>query len=311
MPQTFRTLAEYVKPLDLTPLHPHLTAIDFASLPPHRYQQGVFGFYAIILKENLGCGALQYGLGTYDYQAGTVLCVAPGQLFGPKDDGVKRQGKGKALLIHPAFLQGTPLAEAFSSATFFTYATREALHLSEDERGFFLEQFHAIVQELSRLRDTHSEPILRARLAVLLHLLTRFYERQFASRTPENRAVLSRLETFLASTLPDSPEAPPQALPTVAACAKALSLSPNYLGDLVRKETGSSAQAFIAHAILSRAKTFLADTSASIAQISEVLGFSYPHHFTRFFRKYAGVPPRTIAPPANRRPAPSPPKARA
>ena len=98
MSQHFRTIADYTTFFGLPPQHPHLAYVDFKQLPPFRYRPGIFGFYAIILKENLGCGALQYGLGSYDYQAGTVLCVGPGQLFGPKDDGQLHQGLGKALL---------------------------------------------------------------------------------------------------------------------------------------------------------------------------------------------------------------------
>lgn len=292
MSQHFRTIADYTTPLGLPPQHPHLAYVDFKQLPPFRYRPGIFGFYAIILKEHLGCGALQYGLGSYDYQAGTVLCVGPGQLFGPKDDGQLHQGIGKALCIHPTLLEGTSLAAAFASASFFAYTSREALHLADGERASFLAQFEAIRGELETPQDAHSHALLLAHLDLLLHLLARFYERQFTSRQPDNRALLARLETYLASALPAAPDAPVAELPTVAACAKALFLSPNYFGDLVRKETGASAQAFISHAILNRACDFLRHTEASIAQIGLTLGFSYPHHFTRFFRHHTGLTPR-------------------
>lgn len=292
MPEHFRTLADYTAPLGLTPQHPHLAYVDFAQLPPFRYRQGIYGFYAIILKEHLGCGALQYGLGSYDYQAGTVLCVGPGQLFGPKDDGQRHQGIAKALLIHPDLLDGTPLAAAFASASFFAYTSREALHLADDERVRFLAQVEAIRGELETPQDAHSRALLLAHLDLLLHLLARFYERQFTSRQPDNRALLARLETYLASVLPAAPDCPASALPTVAACAKALFLSPNYFGDLVRKETGASAQTFIARAMIRRAQAFLFQPGVTAAQVSAAFGFSYPHHFTRFFRNYTGLTPR-------------------
>lgn len=291
MPKTFKTIAAYADHFGITPLHPLLTVIDFRKLAPFRRAPGIYGFYAIILKEDLGCGALQYGLGSYDYQAGTILCVSPGQLFGPKDDGRLHHGIGRALLIHPDFLVGTPLTAAFAKASFFAYSTREALHLSEDERAQFCALLAAIEAELHLPPDAHSVPLLHARLDLVLHLLARFYERQFASRAPENRTLLARLETYLASILPPSPERPASALPTVTACAKALSLSPNYFGDLIHRETGSTAQALIAHAILARAKEFLRHPTCSIAQVAIAFGFSYPHHFTRFFRKYTGLTP--------------------
>lgn len=292
MSQHFRTIADYTTSFGLPPQHPHLAYVDFKQLPPFRYRPGIFGFYAIIFKEHLGCGALQYGLGSYDYQAGTVLCVGPGQLFGPKDDGQLHQGLGKALFIHPTLLEGSSLAAAFASASFFAYTSREALHLADGERASFLAQFEAIRGELETPQDAHSHALLLAHLDLLLHLLARFYERQFSSRQPDNRALLARLETYLASALPAEPDAPVAELPTVAACAKALFLSPNYFGDLVRKETGASAQAFISRAILNRACDFLRHTEASIAQIGLTLGFSYPHHFTRFFRHHTGLTPR-------------------
>ena len=229
MSQHFRTIADYTTSFGLPPQHPYLAYVDFKQLPPFRYRPGIFGFYAIILKENLGCGAIQYGLGSYDYQAGTVLCVGPGQLFGPKDDGQLHQGLGKALCIHPTLLEGTSLAAAFASASFFAYTSREALHLADGERASFLAQLEAIHGELETPQDAHSHALLLAHLDLLLHLLARFYERQFTSRQPDNRALLARLETYLASALPAAPDAPVAELPPSPPAQRRSSSRPTIL----------------------------------------------------------------------------------
>lgn len=271
-------------------LHPLATVIDFGRLPPHPHCRKRLGFYALMLKDTRTCGALRYGLSTYDYREGTLLCLAPNQVVGDPDDGRLYTAKGFALLFHPDLLRGTPAARAVRACDFFGYASNEALHMSKPERAAVLSCFRAIRDELRRGADRHTRVIAAAHIEALLGLCARFYDRQFATRQPTNRDLLARFEAFLDDWFA-SGRSRDEGLPTVAACAKALSLSPNYFGDLVRKETGITAQEHIHRAILAKAKEALAASDDSVSEIAYRLGFKYPQHLGRLFRRAEGVTP--------------------
>ena len=80
-------------------------------------------------------------------------------------------------------------------------------------------------------------------------------------------------------------------LPTVQYCARELHLSPNYFGDLIKKETGKTAQEHIQLYVIDTAKERIADRGLSISEIAYDLGFKYPAHFTRLFKNVVGCTP--------------------
>jgi AraC-like DNA-binding protein len=77
-------------------------------------------------------------------------------------------------------------------------------------------------------------------------------------------------------------------LPSVPGCADDLHLSANYLGDLIKKETGKSAQEYIQNKIIDLAKSKIFDTGKTVNDIAFELGFKYPQHFTRLFKHLVG-----------------------
>ena len=108
---------DYNDSLGCETLHPLVSVIDFSEVRPIRSSLRSFGVYAIFLKD-VKCGDMIYGRQTYDYQEGTLVCLAPGQVFGAKDDGQLRQPKGWALLFHPDLLRGTQLGRNIRNYTF-------------------------------------------------------------------------------------------------------------------------------------------------------------------------------------------------
>jgi AraC family transcriptional regulator, transcriptional activator of pobA len=80
-------------------------------------------------------------------------------------------------------------------------------------------------------------------------------------------------------------------LPSVAWCASELNLSANYFGDLIKKETGKTAQEYVQSKVIDVAKEKIFDQSKSIGQIAYELGFKYPQHFTRLFKQRVGQSP--------------------
>ncbi len=272
-------------------LHPLVSVVDFSQLQTTvRSQLNMFGFYAVFLKEVM-CGDLIYGRQTYDYQAGTLVCLAPGQLFGVKDDGRPHRPQGWALLFHPDLLRGTELGRNIGRYTFFSYEVREALHLSEQERQTVIDCMRNILHELQHAIDQHSRTLIVNNIEMLLNYCTRFYDRQFLTRSQvANKDILARFERILndyfRSGLPQT-----LGLPTVRYCAGELCLSPNYFGDLVKRETGRTAQEHIRLKLIDTSKELLFDRQHTVSDVAYRLGFKYPAHFTRLFKQVIGCSP--------------------
>ena len=280
---------DYNDSLGCETLHPLVSVIDFSEVRPIRSSLRSFGVYAIFLKD-VKCGDMIYGRQTYDYQEGTLVCLAPGQVFGAKDDGQLRQPKGWALLFHPDLLRGTQLGRNIRNYTFFSYESYEALHLSEQERHVVIDCLQNIAGELQHAIDKHSRTLIVSNIELLLNYSVRFYERQFTTRSDVNKDALSGFERLLNDYFRD--DAPQRdGVPSVRWCAEQLHLSANYFGDLVKKETGKSAQEYIQLKVIDIAKERMFDTTKSISEIAYELGFRYPQHFTRLFKKCVGQSP--------------------
>ena len=280
---------QYNELLHVETLHPLVSVIDFSQCRMTEHIRFSFGFYAIFLKE-VRCGDLVYGRSTYDYQEGTLVCLAPGQCIGIDNRGVKFQPKGWALLFHPDLLRGTSLGRNIAGYTFFSYEVNEALHLSEQERQVMMDCLQNIQSELKHAIDKHSRTLIVSNIELLLNYSTRFYERQFITRNNVNRDVLAGFERLLGDYFAgDRPER--DGVPSVRWCAEQLHLSANYFGDLVKKETGKSAQEYIQLKVIDIAKERIFDPGRSISEIAYSLGFRYPQHFTRLFKKVVGCSP--------------------
>lgn len=285
---------DYNKWVGVETLNPLVSVIDFSKCEEHEVTKSLkrLGFYTVFLKD-VNCGDLIYGRQTYDYQEGTLVFVAPGQVIGVVNDGVKLKvkPKGWALLFHPDLLRGTPLAKEIHTFSFFSYKSNEALHLSEKEREVVTECFRNIQHELEHDIDKHSKRLITSNIELFLNYCVRFYDRQFITRDNVNKDILSRLEEIINGYY-ISGTAAEKGLLSVAYCADALHLSPNYLGDLIKKETGLSPQMHIRRALIGMAKDYLNDPLLTINEISYKLGFQYPQHFTRMFKKDTGQTPK-------------------
>lgn len=273
----------------LPTLHPLVSVIDFSGVGSAQHARMRFGFYAVFLKE-VKCGDIRYGRNLYDYQEGTLVFVAPGQVAGFNSNGESYRPRGWALLFHPDLLQGTPLGRRMKDYTFFSYEVNEALHLSGQEQNTVIDCMRNIGAELGRSIDKHSRTLIVANIELLLNYCVRFYDRQFITREHVNRDVLVRFERVLDDYFQsDRPQE--LGLPSVRYCADRLNLSANYLGDLLKKETGRSAQDHIQSKLIDVAKEKVFDPGKSVSEIAYELGFKYPQHFSRLFKKRMGCSP--------------------
>lgn len=284
------TVDQYNKFYGLETLHPMVSVVDLSKAHPVRHVRMNLGFYALFLKQ-LKCGDMIYGRRYYDYQEGTVVSTAPGQVLGVEDTtGELFQPKALGLLFHPDFIRGTSLGQNISSYTFFSYEVNEALHLSEQERLIVIDCLNKIQLELQHAIDKHSKRLITMNIELLLDYCMRFYERQFITRGEVNSDTLMKFEHLLNEYL-SSEKARAEGLPTVKYFADKVYLSPNYFGDLIKKETGKSAQEYIQLKMMDVAKELILDTSKTVSQIAYEMGFQYPQHFVRVFKKRVGCTP--------------------
>ena len=233
---------------------------------------------------------LLYGRETYDYQEGTLVFLAPGQVAGINSNGEIYQPKGHALIFHPDLVHGTALGKHIQDYTFFSYQSKEALHVSEQERRIVMDCFTKIRYELERAIDKHSKRLIVSNIELFLDYCVRFYDRQFITRDKVHNGILERFETLL-NDYYHSEQPQTIGLPSVAYCADKLHLSPSYFGDLIKKETGKTAQECIQTKVIDVAKEKIFDRGKSVNQISYELGFRYPQHFTRLFKQRVGHSP--------------------
>jgi AraC-like DNA-binding protein len=268
--------------------HPLVSVVDMSKAKPTQSARIHFGFYCVFLKE-IKCGDLKYGCNYYDYQEGTLVFVAPGQILGVNSKEYI-QPKGWALLFHPDLIRGTSLGHNIKNYTFFSYEANEALHLSEKERQIILDCLNKIEYELQQSIDKHSKTLIANNIELLLNYCMRFYDRQFITRNNVNKDILVKFENLLddyfKSEMPQT-----IGLPTVKYCAEIIHLSANYLGDLIKKETGKSPQEHIQLKLMNIAKERIFDTSKSVSEIAYELGFKHPQHFSRMFKSETGYSP--------------------
>lgn len=270
-------------------LHPLINVLDYADLKMLEPASYNYGFYCVFFKDTK-CGDLRYGKETYDYQEESLLFVAPGQILTVDKYPTGVKPKGKVIIFHPDFIRGTALGNLMNDYSFFSYASNEALHLSKKERETILNIFDLIKDELKQNLDKHSQTLVISHLQLLFNYSTRFYDRQFITRKHVNKGILSKFEDILSNYF--SSDKPVMiGLPSVAYCADELHLSANYFGDLIKKETGVSAMEYIQTKLIDVAKERIFDVDKSISEIAYDLGFKYPQHFNRLFKKKLGMTP--------------------
>ncbi|RZK38742.1 MAG: AraC family transcriptional regulator [Pedobacter sp.] len=285
----FNTVDDYNKFNNHETLHPLVSIIDFSKAHQRTGSKMNFNLYCIFLKD-VKCGDLKYGRATYDYQEGTLVFVSPGQVLDVENKVDFYQPMGHGLVFHPDLIKGTSLAKSMTEYNFFSYQTNEALHLSAKERQLVLDLFSKIATELAQSVDKHSKKLIASNIELFFNYCERFYDRQFITRQHVSSGILERFEDLLNNYF--SSEKPYSiGLPSVAYCADKLHLSSNYFGDLIKKETGKTAQEYIQNKIIDVAKERVFDVDRSISQIAYDLGFKYPQHFNRLFKQKTGSTP--------------------
>jgi AraC-like DNA-binding protein len=273
--------------------HPLVTVLDFSKVTENveEYSKVTTDFYSIMFK-NYCKNKMKYGRKAIDFQDGNLICIAPNQTIDMDNEEEEREGKmGWGLFFHPDLIRATTLNEKLKDYTFFNYEISEALHLSDKEKGVLYECVQKIQAELQENIDVYSQYIIVSTIELLLNYCSRFYGRQMITRSQNNKLTINQIEGILthyfsANTIQE------QGLPTVKYLAEQVHLSPSYLSDLLKKETGKNAQEHIHFYLIEEAKNLLLNSEKNVNEIAYNLGFEYPQYFNTLFKKKTGRTPK-------------------
>ena len=273
------------------PEHPLISWINYADIqisPEYNNISWVYDFYFISLKRNLD-GKIRYGHQHYDLDEGTMVFIAPGQVFSIEANQSSPNRTGWMLLLHPDFLWNTPLAKTIKNYEYFGYAVNEALFLSEKEEMVINQVIGNIKNEYHAHIDKFTQQIIISHLEVLLNYAERFYHRQFLTRKKSNHQMLDRLDQLLDDHFKGN--TPEKGLPTVQYIAGQLNISPDYLSSLLKVSTGRNTQQHIHEKLIEKAKEKLTSTDLSVSVIAYELGFEHSQSFSKLFKSKTNLSP--------------------
>jgi len=274
------------------PQHPLVIVYSHNNLkPPGTFigKQVAIDLYHVAYKM-CADGSFGYGRNTYDFQEGTMIFTKPGQVMTIEEWKHDENSGGWSLFFHPDLIRKSNLGTHIDDYSFFSYDVHEALHLSDDEKKTVAEIKDKIVREYSSNIDKHSQKLIVSNIELMLDYCTRFYDRQFYTRENLNKDLVTKFEKLLRNYY-ESGKALETGVPSVKYCGLELNMSSNYLSDLLKKETGRNALEHIHHFIVDKAKTQLLNSTQSVSQIAYQLGFEYPQHFSKVFKRKTGVSP--------------------
>lgn len=263
--------------LDKTNLREELRSLKFS-----------INLYTITMKNSKECW-LKYGRQVYDFSAGSLLFTSPGQVFLLDSVYDDLHCEGWMLCFHPDLIRDSHIEEKMIEYTYFSYDTYEALHLSNQETLMVNEVINNITKEYTLSEDDFSKSILLSYIEVLLNYSSRFYARQFETRSKSNKDYLIKFEEILKKAFRDTSNF--NHIPSVKEIAKELGYSPNYLSDMLKKETGLTGSEHIQNHMLEKAKSLLVNKSLTINDISIILGFEQQSNFSKFFKSKTGKSP--------------------
>lgn len=270
------------------PEHPMLSLLRIIPGMTLNFNEFTCDFYMIGLK-NVRAGHWLYGRTRFDHDKGSMVFWKPRQVIEIKN--LEFEDDGYILLFHEDFLLGSTLQSEINKYAFFDYETDEALHLSPKEEKTMLRLFDSLVTEYGNNEDEFSRDIIIANINTMLNYAERYYKRQFLNRKPLVGKTVSAFNHFLDNYLKED-KLPEEGLSSVTSMASALHISPRYLSDLLKMETGKTAQELIHIFLINEAKNKLRASGENVSEIAYSLGFENMSYFSKLFKKETGLTPK-------------------
>ena len=280
---------DYARFVDAPVLHPLIGIIHYDELAPFRHSLNNYGVYGLFIQRQFPRN-LSYGMRKWQVSDGSIIAVEPGQIGGLEDNGERISLCGWVLLWSPELLHGSELERQIDSYQFFSYFFDGSLRMEPDEWLCITQLLTQMRQELQAHEDSPSlRSVLLGYLRLILEYCNRIYLRQLSEEDRGETDLLKRFHDLLQTYFRENRQLS-QGLPTVAWCASELAYSPRYFGDIVHKATGGTAIGYIHNYIINPAKSLLMQ-GHHISETSRLLGFDFPHHFTRLFKRITGITP--------------------
>lgn len=242
----------------------------------------------IIAFKKIKSGMFMYGRTQYDHDNGCLFFAKPRQIIEMKD--LEFEEKGYMLMIHEDYFNGHEIRKRIENYSFFDYEVTEALQLSPKEEQIILELYDKIEIEYYNNPDEFSREIILSHISSILNYAHRFYKRQFIDRAQVNGKMVSKFNDALKKYINEG-KLENVGLPSVNYLAEQLFVSPRYLSDLLKQETGKTVMELIHVFLISEAKNLLRLDEKGVAEIAYHLGFENASYFTKLFKKQTGVRP--------------------
>jgi AraC family transcriptional activator of pobA len=269
------------------PEHPLLTLFTCNPLRSVSSYQVTTDFYVIAFKK-FRSGEIRYGKTSYDHQSGSMYFLKPNQTIQMKD--IALDGEGFEIWFHEDYLNGHALHKEIRKYSYFNYELNEALHISSKEQQIIWELYEKIANEYQNNQDEFTRDIIIGHIESILRYSMRFYKRQFLNRFVQSGTTATRFQDVLGEYF-EKGLLKTKGLPTVSMFADELNLSPRYLSDLLKQETGKTAMDLIQNFLISEAKNLLNQGNYTVNQTAYMLGFENPPYFSRLFKKETGISP--------------------
>lgn len=274
------------------PRHPLVSVIRFKNAKiksAYHHIRCSFGMYCITHKNDTD-GSMRYGRNSYDFQEGSMVFIKPGQVLKYDGHQSSNQDPGWALLFHPDLIRKSEFGRTIEGYSFFSYDITEALHISDEEKHSLNELIVKIEKEYRQNIDRHSQKLIISNIELILDYCTRYYDRQFYTRSNLNKDLVAKFEVLLKDYYSQENQLD-KGIPSVNFCANELNMSPKYLSDLLKKETGKNAKNHIDDFIINKAKNRLLGSKKSVSEIAFSLGYEYSQHFSKIFKAKTGMSP--------------------
>ena len=280
---------DYARFVDAPVLHPLVSIIHYDELEPFRHSLNNYGVYGLFIQRQFPHN-LSYGMRKLQVSDGSIIAVEPGQIGGLEDNGERISLCGWVLLWSPELLHGSELERQIDRYQFFSYFFDGSLHMEPDEWLCITQLLVQMRQELTSHEDSPSlRNVLLGYLRLILEYCNRIYLRQLSDEDKDNSDLLKRFHNLLQTYFRENRQLL-HGLPTVAYCASELAYSSRYFGDIIHKATGGTAIGYIHNYVINQAKSLLMN-GHNISETSRLLGFDFPHHFTRLFKRMTGITP--------------------
>ena len=279
----------YARFLGAPVLHPLVNVIHYDEVSPIHSSLNRYGVYGLFIQRNFPKN-LTYGMKMFDAADGSIIAVEPGQIGGKEDDGEKIHISGWVLLFSPELLHGTDLEARMKDYRFFSYFATETLKMEPAEWGRITQLLSQMLHELQESADSPAlRSVILGYIRVILEYCNRIYLRQLSKEDRTSSDLLKRFHHLLREYYLEGRQMD-LGVPTVQYCAGELAYSARYLGDVIHKATGGTAIGYIHSYVIEQGKNLLMN-GHNISETARLLGFEFPHHFTRLFKKTTGITP--------------------